>query len=174
MTSWISTLNRICSLSRLPQPQLMLGRADRCGTFLHCLNCQHRELETSFLRIPPCWRGPSLTTARHTFDAPFSRCGGFPPATQPYVMLACLFRRSSYFVSRAQGGPGGPAPHIPPGANIGQSVGNFKKNYRQVSPAQATSVFSCNIPVTCVACVPAYCVCRQLVFVFAPGVHHLA
>ncbi len=34
----------------------------------------------------------------------------------------------------AQGGPrpGGPPPHIPPGANIGQSVGNYKKNYRQV------------------------------------------
>ncbi len=38
----------------------------------------------------------------------------------------------------AQGGPrpGGPPPHIPPGANIGQSVGNYKKNYRQVRARQ--------------------------------------
>lgn len=36
---------------------------------------------------------------------------------------------------RAQGGPGGAPPHIPPGANIGQSLGNYKKNYRQVCPA---------------------------------------
>ena len=49
-------------------------------------------------------------------------------------LRACFSK--TYLMSCAQGGPGGPAPHIPPGANIGQSVGNFKKNYRQASPAR--------------------------------------
>jgi hypothetical protein len=31
-----------------------------------------------------------------------------------------------------QGGPGNIPPHLPSGTHVGQSLGNFKKNYRQV------------------------------------------
>ena len=85
-------------------------------------------------------------------------------------LRACF--QMNYIVFCAQGGPGGPAPHIPPGANIGQSVGNFKKNYRQASPAQRPA-HGC-LQHTCDLC----CLCHSLMgfqlIVFSLSVHHLA
>ena len=39
-----------------------------------------------------------------------------------------------------QAGPGGPVPHVAPGTQLGQSLTNFKKNYRQVRE-ESKSIF---------------------------------